>query len=131
MLDCFKTEIETIFLMMDTEPAITSVVAEGEISDEVDYMVAMFLDNERGLGLTACKPRLVETDAGQLVLLSLDSTFRGDDNKVYGYGEVGRLYLDPNNNFEIVYCSPADEIEANRVDVMETAEPEERPCGKY
>nr|MDO8111245.1 hypothetical protein [Candidatus Sigynarchaeota archaeon] len=118
--------------MLETEPQVASVVAEGEISDEVDYAVAMFLDNERGFGLTACKPRLVQlNDGSQLIMMSLDSTFRGDDNKIYGYGEVGRLYLDPNNNFEVVFCSPADEIEKNRNELVETVEPEERSRGKY
>ena len=118
--------------MYNKEPPVTKVVATGEISDEVDYAVAMWLGNNRGFGLTACKPRLVEINDGkQLVLMSIDSTFRGDDNKIYGYGEVGRLYLDPNNNFEIVYCSPNDEIEASRDELMDTVEPQERPKGKY
>ncbi|MEX2680775.1 MAG: hypothetical protein Q6373_004195 [Candidatus Sigynarchaeota archaeon] len=117
--------------MFDTEPQVTAVLAEGEISDEVDYAVAMYLDRERGFGLTACKPRLVQiADGSQLVMLSLDSTFRGDDNKIYGYGEVGRIYLDP-TTFEVMYCSPADEIEKNRNELVETVEPEERPRGKY
>jgi hypothetical protein len=118
--------------VLDTEPQVTAVLAEGEISDEVDYAVAMFLDRERGFGLTACKPRLVQlSDGSQLVMLSLDSTFRGDDNKIYGYGEVGRMYLDPNNNFEVMFCSPAEEIERVRTELVETVEPEERPRGKY
>ncbi len=117
--------------MFDTEPQVTAVLAEGEISDEVDYAVAMYLDRERGFGLTACKPRLVQaSDGNQLVMLSLDSTFRGDDNKIYGYGEVGRIYLDP-TSFEVMFCSPADEIERTRTELVETVEPEERPRGKY
>lgn len=117
---------------MDQEPNVKNVITAGEISDEVDYTVAMYLGNERGFGLTACQPFLVELDDGrQLVRMSIDSTFRGDDNKIYGYGEVGRIYLDPNNNFEVVWCSPSEEIETNRNELMETVEPEERPRGKY
>ncbi|MHA1679925.1 MAG: hypothetical protein ACTSUE_02885, partial [Promethearchaeota archaeon] len=101
--------------MLEKEPDVAEIVTSGEISDVVDYAVAMFLGNERGFGLTACQPRLVKTKSGQeLVLMSIDSTFRGDDNKIYGYGEVGRLYLDPNDNFQIVYCSPIDEIDKLR-----------------
>ncbi|MHA1750065.1 MAG: hypothetical protein ACTSVI_08830 [Promethearchaeota archaeon] len=118
--------------MLEKEPEVAEIITHGQISDEVDYIVAMFLANNRGFGLTACQPRLVRTkDQKELVLMSIDSTFRGDDNKIYGYGEVGRLYLDPNNNFEIVYCSPAEEIDKNRDELMETAEPQERPRGKY
>lgn len=118
--------------MLDAEPKVAEIVTPGEISDEVDYAVAMFLGNNRGFGLTACQPRLVKiNDGSQLILMSIDSTFRGDDNKIYGYGEVGRLYLDPNNNFEILYCSPMEEIEKNREILMETVEPQERPRGKY
>jgi len=121
-----------MYIMLDTEPQVTAVLAEGEISDEVDYSVAMFLGNERGFGLTACKPRLVQIDDGtQLVMMSLDSTFRGDDNKIYGYGEVGRIFLDPNNNFEVMFCSPTEEIEQKRDELLDTVEPEERPRGKY
>ena len=118
--------------MLTTEPQVAEKITSGEISDEVDYAVAMFLGNNRGFGLTGCQPRLVKlTDGRQLIQLSIDSTFRGDDNKIYGYGEVGRLYLDPNNNFEILYCSPAEELDKNRELLMETVEPEERPRGKY
>lgn len=117
---------------MDPEPRVTSIITAGEISDEVDYAVAMYIGNERGFGLTACQPHLVEIDDGrQLVRMAIDSTFRGDDNKIYGYGEVGRIYLDPNDNFAVIWCSPAEEIEANRNELMETVEPEERPRGKY
>ena len=118
--------------MLDKEPEIVEVITRGEISDEVDYMVAMFLMNNVGFGLTPFSPRLVRTSDGkELVLLSIDSTFRGDDNKIYGYGEVGRIYLDPHNNYEIVYCTPKEEIEKNRDILMETEEPQERPRGKY
>ncbi|MBD3186943.1 hypothetical protein GF325_08965 [Candidatus Bathyarchaeota archaeon] len=118
--------------MLEQEPEIAEIVTAGEISDEVDYAVAMFLANERGFGLTACQPHLVKTkDGKQLVMMSIDSTFRGDDNNIYGYGEVGKLYLDPENNFEVVYCSPTGEIDEKREELMETAEPQQRPRGKY
>ncbi len=118
--------------MEENEPQVTQVITAGEISDEVDYMLAVFLGNERGFGLVACQPHLVQVaDGRQLVMMSLDSTFRGDDNKIYGYGEVGRIYLDPNNNFEIVFCSPQDEIDRNQNELVDTVEPEERPKGKY
>ncbi|MHC1590969.1 MAG: hypothetical protein ACXQS8_02695 [Candidatus Helarchaeales archaeon] len=118
--------------MLEQEPEVEEIITAGEISDEVDYAVAMFLANNRGFGLTACQPRLARLkDGREIVLMSIDSTFRGSDNKIYGYGEVGRIYLDPQNNFEIIYCSPMDEIEKNREILMETEEPVERPRGKY
>jgi hypothetical protein len=134
--------------MLDEVPKIAQImVSDGQVSDEVDYFVNTYLAEQRGFGLTACQPALVQLESGeQAIRFKLDSTFvDAVTNNVKGYGLlgtdegfVGELLLSYNpedvSDMRVLFITPQEEIEHNLQQIL--ANPEkfpatERPRDKY
>ena len=135
-------------VLEDIPPRIASVLAAaGDVSDEVDYAVNNFVMTERGLGLTACQPSLVQLeDGGQAIRFKLDSTFIDNEtNKIMGYGKIGteegfagEVYLSFNpedpDDMHPLYITPQSLIDTAVQQILSNPEqfpPTERPRGKY
>ncbi|GAB4306201.1 MAG: hypothetical protein Kow0069_02720 [Promethearchaeota archaeon] len=119
--------------MKHLQPAVAEVlVAEGELSDEMDYALANFVANNLGFGFTPCQPQLVKLEDGREVIrVGLDHTFVNKDNVLMGYGIVGYVFVDPETS-EVIYCPSKEEVEENvQILLSEGVEPRPRPRGKY
>jgi hypothetical protein len=132
---------------MSAAPKVLSVIAAGDVSDEIDYFVNNYLANERGMGLTACQPALVDVEnVGQAIRFKIDYTFvDSNSNKVMGYGQlesdigfVGEMFVSYSEenpeDIDILYMTSKDDIEkATEIILNETDRyhPQERPKGKY
>ncbi len=129
------------------KPEVQKVIEPaGEVSDEIDYAVNRFVMSERGYGLTACQPSLVEIeDQNQAIRFKLDSTFvDADTDEVKGYGQigtengfVGEVYISYNpqgEDMNLLYITPEEDIEKKREEILSNPEnypPAVRPRGKY
>lgn len=126
-------------MMKMTEPNVVNVIEpEGEISDEMDYLVNMKVMEQIGAGFTACQPSLVEIERDgettQAIKMGLDHTFvDSDSGQVMGYGIVGHIFMTPDlDDFEIYYITPKEILDEKVEYIMENdIEPEPRPRGKY
>ncbi len=133
---------------LEKEKPVVNKVLEpsGEVSDEVDYAVNRYLMSERGYGLTACQPSLVEIEDGsKAIRFKLDSTFvDSDTDEVKGYGNlntkegfVGEMFISynpENEDMHMMYITPMEEIEKKREEILDNPEkypPKVRPKGKY
>ena len=132
----------------DERPEIIAVIAaEGEVSDEIDYAVNRFISAERGMGLTACQPSLVEIkDGSQAIRFKLDSTYiDAKTNDMMGLGQlgqeegfVGEVFIsyieDDPEDIHMLFLTPEDEIDEITESVMANPKdypPNPRPSGKY
>ena len=61
--------------MLDEKPEIVEILTAGDVSDELDFFVNNLLAQERGMGLTACQPTLVQLADQQSIRFKIDSTF--------------------------------------------------------
>jgi len=114
-------------------PTVKKVVQEkGEINDELDYALMNYVLQHVGPGYTACQPQLVELSNGkQAIKMGIDSTYRGKDNQIMGFGIVGSLFVDV-SSMKVIYCSSQEELEANIKKLKDAGvEPQPRPKGKY
>lgn len=132
---------------MEVPPKVLSVIAAGDVSDEIDFFVNNYLANERGMGLTACQPALVDLEnVGQAIRFKIDYTFvDSNTNKVMGYGIldsedgfVGEIFIsyseDNPDDIDVVYITSKDDIEKATEVILNNPEkyhPQERPKGKY
>jgi hypothetical protein len=133
--------------MLEVEPTIIQTIAEGDVSDEIDFAVNGFLMQERGMGLTACQPSLVELDNGsKCIRFKIDYTFvDSNSNNVMGYGQlgtdigfVGLIYVsydeeDP-EDMDLLFITPKDQIDMavqKFVNDPQKYPPFERRRGKY
>lgn len=125
--------------MVMSEPNIVEVIeSEGEISDELDYIVNMKLMEKVGAGFTACQPSLVEIEQNgektQAIKMGLDHTYvDSETGQVMGYGLVGHIFISPDpENFEMYYITPNEILDEKVEYIIENGiEPEPRPRGKY
>jgi len=133
--------------MLEQIPKIVNILTQGDVSDELDFFVNNYLATERGIGLTACEPTLVELESiGQAIRFKIDSTFLdASTNEVKGYGNlgsdegfVGEIFVsfDETNpdNIDILYITPKEEIDTAVQNIMANADkfnPVVRPKGKY
>lgn len=133
--------------MLESLPRITNILAAGDVSDELDFFVNNYLATERGLGLTACEPTLVELEnIGQAIRFKIDSTYLdADSNEIKGYGNigtdegfVGEIYVsfDETNpeDIDVLFITPKEEIDAAVQNIMANADKFNavvRPKGKY
>jgi hypothetical protein len=110
---------------MESPKVIRVLHESGEVSDEVDWNLSKFLLAERGTGYVPCCASLVELEGGtQSIRLQIDFTALEEDG-VYGYGIVGELFADLQGN--VFWCSPAEEMERRRDELVTTVQPEKRP----
>ncbi|MHA1671320.1 MAG: hypothetical protein ACTSV5_12200 [Promethearchaeota archaeon] len=114
-------------------PTIGKILQErGEINDELDYALMNYLLQNRGLGFTACQPKLVElNDGSKSIKLDIDHTFLGNNNELLGLGIIGSIFVDY-EKLEITYCTPIEELKQN-IQKLKSAgvKPQSRPKGKY
>ena len=120
-------------MSLEKSPKIARILQEdGEINDELDYALMNYLIQNRGIGYTACQPRLVELENGtQAIKMGIDNTFLGDNNELLGLGIVGTLFI-AYNSLKIIYCTPTEELEKNIQKLKDAGvQPQARPRGKY
>jgi hypothetical protein len=133
--------------MLEEEPHVVNVLTPGEVSDELDFFVNNTLAQERGMGLTACQPTLVELDeVGQAIRFKIDSTFLdAETDEIMGYGQIGSDYgfageiyvtFDENDatNVEIIYITSQEQIDETIQSILadpDSYPPSSRPRGKY
>jgi hypothetical protein len=118
---------------LEKSPKIARVLQEdGEINDELDYALMNYLIQNRGIGFTACQPRLVELEDGkQAIKMNIDNTFLGNNNELLGLGIVGTLFIDY-VSLRVIYCTPPEELEKNVQKLKDAGVlPQTRPRGKY
>ena len=118
---------------MPNPPTIVKVLQErGEINDELDYALMNYLLKNRGSGLTACQPQLVELrDGNKAIKINIDHTFLGNNNELLGLGIVGTIFVDY-EKLEITYCTPVEELKQNIQKLKNVGvKPQSRPKGKY
>jgi hypothetical protein len=118
------------------EPKVVNIVeAQGEVSDEIDYLVNMKLLEMRGGGFTACQPSLVELENGvRAIRMGIDHTFiDSETGQVMGYGIIGYVYVAIDSpNYDILYITPQEELDEKVKYILENdVEPQPRPRGKY
>ena len=116
-------------------PIVIKILQEkGEINDEIDYALMIYLMKKRGSGFTACQPQLVELENGkQAIKMNIDHTFIDKDNKLMGLGIVGTLFVDVESpELDIIYCSSSEDL-VNNIEKLKNAgiKPQPRPKGKY
>ena len=114
-------------------PIIVRILQDvGEINDELDYALMNYLIQNRGMGYTACQPRLVELEEGKKAIkMDIDHTFLGNNNELLGLGIVGALFIDY-TSLAVIYCTPSDDLEKNIQKLKEAGvQPQTRPRGKY
>ena len=116
-------------------PIVVKILQEkGEINDEIDYALMIYLMKKRGSGFTACQPQLVELENGkQAIKMNIDHTFIDKDNKLMGLGIVGTLFVDVESpELDIIYCSSSEDL-VNNIEKLKNAgiKPQPRPKGKY
>ena len=116
-------------------PIVIKILQEkGEINDEIDYALMIYLMKKRGSGFTACQPQLVKLENGkQAIKMNIDHTFIDKDNKLMGLGIVGTLFVDVESpELDIIYCSSSEELTKN-IEKLKNAgiQPQPRPKGKY
>jgi len=115
-------------------PNIVKILQErGEINDELDYALMSYLIINRGTGYTACQPQLVELEGGKKAIkMDIDNTFVDKDNNLMGLGIVGNLFIDYDPPFQVLYCTPVEELLKNIEKLRTTGiQPQHRPRGKY
>jgi hypothetical protein len=55
---------------LEKSPIIARILQDdGEINDELDYALMNYLIQNRGMGYTACQPKLVELEDGKKVII--------------------------------------------------------------
>ena len=116
-------------------PKIAKILQEnGEIDDELDYALMLYLLKNRGEGFTACQPKLVQLEDGRnAIVVGIDSTFIDSNNKLMGLGIVGNIFIDSEDpSFKIIYCTPLEDLQKNIQKLKDHGiTPQERPKGKY
>jgi hypothetical protein len=120
-------------MSLEKSPKIVRVLQDdGEINDELDYALMNYLIQNRGLGFTACQPRLVELEDGtQAIKMDIDHTFLGNNNELLGLGIVGALFIDY-TSLKVIYCTPTEELEKNIQKLKDAGVlAQARPRGKY
>ena len=123
---------EYFFYIME-DPTIVKILQEnGEINDELDYAIMNYLIQNRGPGLTACQPNLIELEGGKKAIkMDLDNTFVDNNNQLMGLGIVGKIYIDY-ETLQVIFCTPLEELESNIKKLKDAGiEPQNRPKGKY
>lgn len=114
-------------------PKVLKVLEEkGEIPDELDYALMIYLLENHGPGYTACQPKLVELEnTKKAIKMAIDHTFIDRDNRPMGLGIVGTLIIDY-DTLEVIYCTPTEELENNIEKLKQSGiQPQPRPKGKY
>ncbi|MFX1299285.1 MAG: hypothetical protein ACFFD2_31030 [Promethearchaeota archaeon] len=110
---------------MDPPKVIKVIHESGQVADEIDWLIAKFLMNERGTGYVACCASLVELEGGnQAIKFQIDFTAMEEDG-VYGYGFVGELFC--NTQGDIIWCTSKDAMELKRDELVATVQPQKRP----
>ena len=120
-------------MSLEKSPKIARILQDdGEITDELDYALMNYLIQNRGMGYTACQPRLVELeDDSQAIKMDIDHTFLGNNNELLGLGIVGTLFIDY-STLKIIYCTPIEELKNNIQKLKDAGvQPQTRPRGKY
>ncbi len=120
-------------MSLEKSPKIARILQDaGEINDELDYALMNYLIQNRGIGFTACQPRLVELEDGiKAIKMDIDHTFLGNNNELLGLGIVGALFINY-DSLKVIFCTPTEELEKNIQKLKDAGvQPQVRPRGKY